>query len=254
MAQPLPAIRRLFDAVGPNPWVVRLALALKGVDYAPFTRKLRLDEQGRPENRFEPELVALNPARTTPFVQLEDGSVLTESVAMVRYIDALYAGRGPALAGDPACALSRARVDMWAQRMSLNLLAPYQRQFQYGEGLPYFKQHVPWAEASAPSVPGLRAQVEAQLRLWEEHEMGGAGGGDGEGEGDEYLAGGADVSVVDLQLWTTAVFMGKVNSAKLTGHFDPFGAGGLVGAELPRLQAWYERMGARVGALGKAGK
>ena len=239
----IPAIRRLFDGVGPNPWVVRLAFALKDVDIAAFTRKIRLDDQGRAENRSDPELRTLNPARTTPFMQLEDGAVLAESVAMVRYIDALYP-QGPALTGDPGCAVSRAKVDMWSLRIAHQIVTPFQRQFQYGEGMPYFKQHVPWAEASAPAVPGLRAQVEEQLRWLEVHGcVGGA-----------FLAGGADLSVADLQLWTTGVFMGKINSAKLTPPFDPFGAGGLVDAELPRLRAWSDRVAERVAALGTAGK
>ena len=143
MAQPLPAIRRLFDAVGPNPWVVRLALALKGVDYAPFTRKLRLDEQGRPENRFEPELVALNPARTTPFVQLEEASVLTESVAMVRYIDALYAGRAPALAGEGrVCAPPLGAPAPCAPGCSDRQRLRHRRQLQQRAGSQHPRRHV----------------------------------------------------------------------------------------------------------------
>lgn len=81
---------KLFDAPGPNPWVVRLALAAKGVDLAPITRRLGLVDGG-PENR-QPDMLALNSAGTTPFVMLSDSTILTESVATVSYLDRIGTG------------------------------------------------------------------------------------------------------------------------------------------------------------------
>ena len=247
----LPAIRTLFDAVGPNPWVVRLAFAFKGVDIKPFPRRLKLDPEKRPENRADHELLRLNPAGTTPFMELEDGTVVAESLAMVQYIDALHGAR-PHLAGDPGCALDRARVSAAQQRVSLGILYPFQRQFQYGEGLPYFSQHVPWAEASQPAVPGMRMQVEHGMRWWDDRLSERAPGE------SIFLAGGPDISVADLQLWTTGTFMGnpKVNAARRTEPFDPFGVGGepCLLDELPLLRRWADDVGAIVAALGDAGR
>ena len=69
-----------------------------------------------------------NPAGTTPFVELEDGTCLAESVAIVEYLDALYPDCGPNLSGgeDP---LLKAQVAMWTQRVQLSITAPFQRQY-----------------------------------------------------------------------------------------------------------------------------
>lgn len=233
MARQLPKVVRFFDAPGPNPWVVRLALAAKGVDLPAVTRKMGLVD-GRPENRSD-AMLALNSAGTTPFVQLEDGSVLAESVAIVSYLDHAYPGAGPRLMGGDD-ALQAAQVLMWQRRVELQIIMPWQRQFQNGEGAPYFSQFVPWVAESVPSVPGLRCQVRASL-AWLEDEMQARVQS---GKDTGFVAGTPDFTVADLQLYTTAEFMGgpKVNRAKLTEPFDPrqeesFG---------PWLHAWLSRM------------
>lgn len=104
---------------------------------------------------------------------LEDGSVLAESVSMVQYIDALYPGGGstglPCFTGHSSAdnVVEAARLSMWQRRVELNLISPFQRQYQNGEGARYFSKHMPWIEASKPAVGGLRLQVEAQLQWLE---------------------------------------------------------------------------------------
>lgn len=104
---------------------------------------------------------------------LEDGSVLAESVSMVQYIDALYPGGGstglPCFTGHSSAdnVVEAARLSMWQRRVELNLISPFQRQYQNGEGARYFSKHMPWIEASKPAVDGLRLQVEAQLQWLE---------------------------------------------------------------------------------------
>jgi glutathione S-transferase len=225
----LPRIVRLFAGPGPNPEVVSLALASKGLDVRALTRRLKMTADGTPENRTA-EFLELNPAGTTPFVELSDGSVLSESVAIVRYADALHP-ESPQLLGGP-CARRAARVDQWAQAISIQIVQPWQRQFQYGEGRAYFRRFVPWVEESAPAVPGLRAMVEHNLS-WLEARMAAreaAGGCTG------FLAGTQSYSVADLQLITTADFMVKVDTAKVTPSFDGRKAFG------PWLRAWADRM------------
>ena len=96
----LPRVVRFFDAPGPNPWVARLALASKGVDLSEVTRRLTLVD-GIPENRSK-ELLEKNPAGTTPFIELQDGSVIAESTAICRYLDALYPESSPLTGGPTA--------------------------------------------------------------------------------------------------------------------------------------------------------
>lgn len=240
MSRALLKIRTFYDSVGPNPWVVRLAFALKGVDFAPFTQKLTLAD-GKPENRVNKDLLRKNPAGTTPFMELSDGTVISESVTMVRYIDELYSDQSNSLTG--VCPLEQARISMWQRRLEINIITPYQRQFQYGEGLPYFKNYVSWVEASAVSVPALRDQVLDQLSWVEKHCF--------QTENDLYLAGGSDISIVDLQLFATHKFMGKVNKAKLTDDFDPFRVDGFVETKLPKLNQWAKRMDTKMKTLGQ---
>lgn len=234
----LPGIRRLFDAPGPNPWLVRWALLEKGVsEESVEVRSLRLSKDGRPENRSE-EMERKNPAGTTPFVELNDGTFLAESVAICQYLDKLYP-KGPFLMGEDG--YEAAKTFMWQQRVELNVVIACQRQFQYGEGLPYFSQFVPWAEASAPSVPGLRAQTINSLEWMDrvlrerDHE---------DGAPSSYIAGGKNFTVADMQLFTTLQFMSnpKVNAGKRTESFDPLHSHVLKKDTLPWLERWYRNM------------
>ena len=162
-----------------------------------------------------PEFVAMNPAATTPFVELEDGSVLAESVAIARYCDMLYPDL-PQLTGGP-CPRQAAEVDMWQRRVDSQIVTGWQRQFQYGEGADYFCKWVPWVDASRPAVPGLRKMVVDNLGWLEETMQARAAAGKDTG----FIAGTSAYSVADLQLMVTADFMGdKVNTAKTTEPFD----------------------------------
>ena len=233
----LPKIARLFDAIGPNPWAVRLALAAKGVDLASITHVLK-PKDGVPENRTAPMTTRdMNPAGTTPYLQLEDGRVLAESVAMVLYADAALQGT-PSFMGGPG-ALGQAEVLMWQRRVELQLVGPFQRQYQNGEGAPYFRTQIPWIDISGPSVPGLRQQVTDSM-AWLDRDC--------LVDGQQCIAPGDPTranspSMADLQLYTTLEFMSnpKVNAAKLTPSFDPKTT---ELPKLPRLAAWFEHMAA----------
>ena len=65
----------LYDSVGPNPRVVRMFAAERGVDLP----KTRVDLRGG-ENRQAPYL-AKNPSGQLPALELDDGTVLAEITA-----------------------------------------------------------------------------------------------------------------------------------------------------------------------------
>jgi len=187
-------------------------------------------------------MIARNPAATTPFAELEDGTIVAESVAIVRYLDAL-AVADAAAAGDDApprslltggpSPLDAAICEQWMRRIEHQLVSPWQRQFQNGEGAHYFSRYVPWIEASRPSVPGLRKQVDDNL-VWLEGQMAARAAA---GEDTGFIAGGESYSVADLQLIATADFMGdKVNTAKATEPWDAREGFG------EWLSPWAERM------------
>ena len=122
---------------------------------------------------------------------------------------------------------------MWQRRVESQIVAGWQRQFQYGEGADYFSKWVPWVDASRPAVPGLRKMVVDNLGWLERTMQERAAAGKDTG----FIAGTTAYSVVDLQLVVTADFMGdKVNHAKQTESFDARTSFG------PWLNEWAGRM------------
>lgn len=102
---------KLYNAGAPNPRKVRIFLAEKGIEVP----RVDLDLQAG-ESRT-PEFLAKNALGGTPLLELDDGTILTESTAICRYLEALHPE--PALFGrDP---LERAKVEMWDRRIELEL-------------------------------------------------------------------------------------------------------------------------------------
>jgi maleylpyruvate isomerase len=62
---------------------VRIALALKGLSYDYMPVHL-IKEGGQ---QFSPDYKALNPASLVPALQEDDGSVLTQSLAIIEYLE-----------------------------------------------------------------------------------------------------------------------------------------------------------------------
>lgn len=84
---------------------VRIALALKGLEVTTVTKQLR-----RGEHRLK-DFLQVNPQGFVPALCLDDGQVLTQSLAIIEYLDEMYAQ--PALL--PATPLERARVRALSQ-------------------------------------------------------------------------------------------------------------------------------------------
>jgi glutathione S-transferase len=98
------------------------------------------------------EQVALrNPLRRLPVLELDDGTIITESIAICRYFEELHPE--PALFGKGA--LGKAKVEMWQRRLELNLMASVAAAFRHIH--PAMKEwEVPqipeWGEANKPKV------------------------------------------------------------------------------------------------------
>ena len=84
-------------------WRVRIAMALKGIDYAQSTYKLRAGEQR------SAAFLRLNPQGLVPALEI-DGAVLTQSLAIIEYLDETVAE--PPLCGTTP--LERARIRAFA--------------------------------------------------------------------------------------------------------------------------------------------
>jgi glutathione S-transferase len=122
-----------YDSVGPNPRVVRIFAAERGVEL-PSTR---VDLRGG-ENR-QPAYMAKNPAGQLPALELDDGFVLAEITAICEYLDEI-APAGASLIG--ATAKERAETRMWMRRIDLNIVEPIGHGFRSAEGLKMFQSRI----------------------------------------------------------------------------------------------------------------
>jgi glutathione S-transferase len=96
----------------PNPWRVRIFLAEKGID-VPRVEVDLMNGAARSS-----EFLSRNSLGEVPVLELDDGRVITESVAICRYFEAL--NPVPRLFGaDP---LDQATVEMWTRRMELHVV------------------------------------------------------------------------------------------------------------------------------------
>lgn len=137
---------KLFDGgKAPNPRRVRVYLAEKGIEVP-----LVPVDMGAMEHRKEP-VTSRNPLQRLPILELDDGTILTESVAICRYFEELHPE--PALFGRGA--LGKALVEMWQRRMELNLMATVAQAFRHIH--PAMKEweipQIPeWGEANKPKA------------------------------------------------------------------------------------------------------
>ena len=108
------------DPRAPNPRRVRVFLAEKGVAYDTIEVLIANAANLTPEFRQK------NPLSLLPVLELSDGRILRESMAICRYIEEL--NPEPNLFG--ADAWERAQVEMWNRHAELELLWPIQQVFR----------------------------------------------------------------------------------------------------------------------------
>ncbi len=195
--------------LAPNPRRVRIFLAEKKVDIP--TRDVNLmsaEHQGE-------DYAAINPLRQVPALILDDGSALTESVAICRYLESLYPE--PALFGQGA--REQAFVEMWQRRMEFGLLLPIALAFRHS--------HPRMAALEKPQIEELaqtqRPRAQATMRFLDQ-ELSTRG----------FIAGG-DFTIADI----TALV--ALDLAKL-GRVD-------IPDDLPHLTRWRAEVSARPSAI-----
>lgn len=90
---------------------VRIALEMKGLSYDYVPHHLRHGEH------LEPAYLAVNPQGLVPALVLDDGTLLTQSLAIIEYLEEIH----PAPPLLPQDALDRARVRMLAQMIACDI-------------------------------------------------------------------------------------------------------------------------------------
>jgi len=133
----------LYDSIGPNPRVVRMFAAERGVTL-PSTK---VDLRGG-ENRREPFL-AKNPSGQLPALELDNGSVLAEITAICEYLDEIGPAGMTLIGSTPE---QRAETRMWVRRIDLNILEPLANGFRFAEGIKLFESRIRCIPQAAPDL------------------------------------------------------------------------------------------------------
>lgn len=201
--------------LAPSPKRVRMFLAEKGVEIPVVRVDVRQGAQ------FEETYRRINPFSVVPALELDDGTVICESVAICRYFEETHPD--PPLFGGGA--LERARVEMWSRRAELNgylsvadALRNRAAMFE-GRGLP----GVP---GDVPQIPELvtrgRAAFERFLRMLDPHLA------------DSAFLAGERFSIADITCFVALWF----------------GARGKMGVpeDCAHVRRWFEAMNARPSA------
>ena len=107
---------KLYNAPmpAPNPRRVRIFLAEKGVEVPLVDVAIMKREHKSPEH------LARNSLGQLPTLELDDGTMISETVAICRYLEGLYPD--PPLFGRDA--LEEALVDMWVRRIEFTVMTP----------------------------------------------------------------------------------------------------------------------------------
>jgi len=144
---------KLYDSIGPNPRIVRMFMAEKGIDIPRQTVDLRGGE-----NRQEAHLQR-NPMGQMPTLELDDGSYLAEITAICEYLEEKNPAR-PMIGATPE---ERAECRMWTRRVDLNICEPLANGYRFGEGLKFFEKRIPVAPEASPGLKAIAAKRLAWL-------------------------------------------------------------------------------------------
>ena len=148
---------KLYDGGrAPNPRRVRVYLAENGITVP--TEQVDL---GTLQHRSA-GYTAVNPLQRVPALVLDDGTVITESMAICRYFEAL--NPDPPLFGRGA--LESALVEMWSRRVEFHLYLPVSYVFRHLH--PAMKALVDpqipaWGEANKPLVAEFLQFLDGEL-------------------------------------------------------------------------------------------
>jgi glutathione S-transferase len=154
---------KFYDSIGPNPKLVRMFAAEKGYRF-PQIEKVDLMAGANRQQAY----LAKNPAGQLPALELDDGRVIAETVAICEYLEEVKPE--PALIGTTAA--ERAETRMWTRRVEWKIVQPMADGFRFGEGLPLFKARIRTLPEAADGLKAIGrdglAWLDAQIagREW----------------------------------------------------------------------------------------
>ena len=149
---------KLYDGGrAPNPRRVRVFLAEKAISVP--IEQVDLGAMAHKSAAF----AAINPLQRVPALVLDDGTILTESIAICRYFELMHP-EPPLFGREPK---EVAIIEMWQRRVELHLLALVSHVFRNAH--PAMKEmevpQVPeWAEANKPRVLEFLHLLDGELK------------------------------------------------------------------------------------------
>jgi glutathione S-transferase len=194
---------KFYNSIGPNPRVVRIFMAEKGLSIPSEDVNLLAGE-----NRQEPHLKR-NAHGQMPTLELDNGQFVSEILAICEYLEDTHPS--PALIGTTPEEKAEAR--MWTRRIDLNICEPMANGFRFSNGLPLFQNRIVTVPEAAD---GLKRMAQDRL-AWLNGQM----------EGREFICG-ARFTLADILLFAFADFGTTVGQP-----LDP---------EHKNLGAWFARM------------
>ena len=196
------------DPAAPNPRRVRIFAAEKGIHLETIEVSIAAGANLKPEFR------AKNPLRLLPVLELDDGRILRESMAISRYLEELQPE--PNLFGRDAW--ERAQVEMWNRHAELELLFPIAQAFR--------NTHAFWVGRikQAPDFGQIMKEVALDRFAWLDHEL----------SSRAYLAGDR-FTVADITA-LCAIDFGKISDIRVQPDAHP------------NLKRWYDSVRARPSA------
>jgi glutathione S-transferase len=202
---------KLYNSVGPNPHVVRMFAAEKGLTLPMVDIDLRAGE-----NRKPPYQDKVNVAGQTPALELADGAVISEITVICEYLEEKHPT--PSLIG--ITPEERAETRMWTRRIDLNICEPLANGFRAAEGRPMFEPRMKLVGAEGAAE--LKAIARDRI-LWL----------DGQIAGRDWIVPGR-FSLADILLFCFLAFGAMVGQP--------------LPEEASNIKAWFERVKARPSA------
>ena len=198
---------KLYDGGrAPNPRRVQIFLKEKNIEIDEIVQ-LNLNAH---EHKSE-EHTQKNPAQTVPFLELDDGTVISETMAICRYLEEL--NPEPSLFGQNA--LERAKIEMWNRRVEFGFMGPVAFAFRHlhpGAAVLEGEQIEGW---------GLKNKVTAVrgMKLLNEQLA------------DNAFIAGETISVADISAFVSCQFMkpARIEMPEVLGH----------------LRRWFDEMSER---------
>ena len=204
---------KFYNSIGPNPRVVKMFMAEKGLDIPRVEVNLMAGE-----NRQDAHL-ARNPAGQMPALELDDGTFVSEIIPICEYLEEIQPN--PPLVGTNA--EERAITRMWTRRIDLNICEPMANGFRFSVGLQLFQNRVHVIPQAADDLKAVAREKLTWL--------------DGLITGREYIVGDR-FTLADILLFVFIEFGGQVGQP-----LDP---------DNKNLVAWRDRVAARASAPASA--